>query len=106
MGVFSIFCFSVISFGTALVFQTQTNFDIVTETRVVNASKIIQNLSLMQCADSCVRLAKKDGCKVAGYNSGSRECHLSGLMLDAAVENATAEWKILMPEKGTGGLVS
>jgi len=100
MGVFTKSCFSVICFVTALALQEQANFDIVKGKKVFNATKTIKKVSQFQCAASCLRLAENGECKVAGYNSGSRECHLSSHMLEAAVANATDDWKVLIPENG------
>jgi len=100
MGVFTKSCFSVICFVTVLALQEQANFEIVTGKKVVNATTTIKKVSQFQCASSCLRLATNDKCKVAGYNSGSRECHLSSHMLEAAVTSASDEWKILIPEIG------
>ena len=100
MAVFTSSCFSIICFVTALALQQQANFDIVKGKKVVNATKTIKKVSQFQCAASCLRLAENGECEVAGYNSGSRECHLSSHMLQAAVANATEDWNLLIP--GTG----
>ena len=100
MAVFAKCCFSVICFVTAVALQQQANFDIVKGKKVVNATKTIKKVSQFQCAASCLRLAENGECKVAGYHSGSMECHLSNHMLEAAVANATEEWKLLIPKNG------
>jgi len=100
MGVLTTSCFSVICVVSALALREQANFDIITGKRVVNATKIIQRVSLISCAASCLRLAEKGECKVAGYHSGSRECNLSSRELDGAVETAENGWKILIPKTG------
>jgi len=85
---------------SALAQNNHATFNIVKGVKVVNGTKIFKSVSQIDCAASCLKLAGNGECKVAGYHSGSRECHLSSHMLKAAVANATDEWKILIPENG------
>ena len=100
MGVFTTSCFSVICFVSALAQNNNATFNIVKGVKVVDGTKIIRSVSQIDCAASCLKLAGNGECKVAGYNSGSRECHISSHTLATAVANATDEWKILIPEIG------
>jgi len=100
MAVFvTILCFSAICFLSTLAQQTQTNFELVKGMKVVNAITRIQSVSQFGCAASCLKLAGNGECKVAGYHSGSMECHISN-MLETVVENASDEWTLLVTETG------
>ena len=100
MGVLTISCFSAICLVSALALQNQANFEIVKGKKIVNATKTIRGVSQLSCAASCLSLAVNGECNAAGYRSDSKDCHLSSHMLDAAVENATDEWNLLIPKTG------
>jgi len=106
MGVLSISCFYFIILVSALALQEYSHFEILKGKKVVNATKTIKSVSQISCAASCLRLVANGECKVADYQRGDRECRLSSLMLNAAVENATNEWTLLIPETGMMGIYS
>ena len=103
MGVLTISCFSAICLVSAFALQNQAHFVIVEGKKVVNATKTIQGVSQISCVAYCLSLVGNGVCKVADYHGGSGDCHLSNQM-DADVENATEEWKLLIPETGMMGI--
>lgn len=80
--------------------QLTNEFTVVNNKKADTVLKTITNISKMKCAMACGRELKSGGCSLANYNGDSKTCELTADSLQNAVEDPTAQWKIIVPVPG------